>query len=319
MFEKLLKVGIVLCIFCILGFTALSQLKLFLDDVFRRNSITAPNVTGMPLTKALRRNQEKKFAQLKIRVDREVFHDRLPAGYIIAQDPEAGVSVQVDATVFVKVSKGSDFREVPALTGKKLRKARLELQKAQLRVGHLCYVRERSVERGAILAQYPAPGERLAKRSPVDLLLNEGFRAKLIQMPRLLGLPREQALEILSAIGVERVNIIERPTASETTNLVIEHRPVGGIQIPRDQNVIITVSAPLGSSELAKTIEVTYQLPPGLTEKLLEIAATDMNGRRVIYGKRHMPGETARAELTGRGRIAVQYFLDKVLVKEESY
>ena len=319
MFEKLLKVGIVFCVFCILAITAWSQLKLFLDDYFHRKTVPAPNITGIPLTKALRRNQEKKFAHLKIRVDREVFHDRLQRGYIISQDPEPGVPVQVDATMFVKVSKGSDFREIPVIKGKTHRKARLFLQKAQLRLGHVCKIRSRKVERGIVLAQYPAAGKRVAKRSPVDILLSEGFREKLVIMPRLLGLQRKRAMEILKEIGLERINIIERPTASDLTGLVIEHRPVGGIQIPRDQNVMVTVSAPMGSSENAKTIEVTYQIPPGLTEKLLEVAVSDTAGRRVIYRKRHMPGEKARVELTGRGRTTVQYFLDKVLVKEKTY
>lgn len=315
MVEKLLKVTIVLTVFAILALAGWNELRQFLDTYFRRGTVPTPALAGQALTRVL----QQSYGDLKIRVDREVFDADHPRGVIVSQDPAPGVLVQKDATVYLRISKGSDVRLVPDVRGTSLRRARLVLQKAQLRVGHVCYVRDRRIERGTVIAQYPEGSAQVGKRSAVDLLLSDGWQEKSLTMPRLLGIPRTQALSILQGLGLTHVNVIERPTSGDLAGLVIEHRPAGGVQIPVDQNVVVTVSAPPGAGEGAKSLEITYQIPPGLTEKLLEITATDLGGRRVIHRKRHMPGDTARVTLTGRGVITVQYFLDKIMVKEEKF
>jgi len=315
MVEKILKICVVLVSMLLLALVAWGQFKAFLDGYFQRQTVKVPHVTGLALNRVL----QDPTCPLKIRISRELFHDQYPQGYIIAQDPPGGANARKDGTIYVKVSKGSDFREVPDVLGLNLRKARLHIQKAQLRIGRLCYIRNSDVERGKVLVQYPHKNERLGKRAPVDLLLSDGHREKLITMPRVLGESREVALTVLESIGVTRVNVIERPTTGDMVGLIIGQRPVGGIQIPLDQNVVITVSSPAGDGANQKSLKLTYQVPPGLTEKLLEIVAADSHERSVVYKKRHMPGETARVTISGKGTIAVQYFLDKVLVKEESY
>jgi len=317
--EKLLKIGIVLCAFGILGIAGWTRLKKSLDEFFHRKNIHTPTLVGRQLTRVLAAVDDNAVDNLKIRVEGEIFDNTYAEGVIVSQKPAAGVPVQIDATIFVRISRGSDSRPVPELTGKNLRKARLELQKAQLRVGQTSYIKSVTVERGLIIAQYPLKNEGANKRSAVDLLVSEGNDDKLVVMPRLLGLYKEKALEILKQCGIEHTNIIERSTMDPVTDLVIEHRPLGGIQISPDSNVVVTVSAPQGSSSQIKTIKVFYQIPPGLAQKLLEIAVSDDMGRRVVFRKKLMPGEVAKAEIRGKGSISVQYFLDKILVKDETY
>ena len=317
--EKLLKIGIVLCAFGILAIAGWNKLKISLDEFFHRKNIHTPVLVGKELTKVLGSNDTNSVENLKIRVEGEVFDNTFPEGFIVSQKPAPGVPVQIDATIYVRISKGSDSRPVPSLTLKNLRKGRLELQKAQLRLGQTSYIKSNTVERGLIVAQFPVANEQANKRSPVDILVSEGDNEKLVVMPRLLGLEKKRALKILKEAGIDHTNIIERPTMDPVTDLVIEHRPKGGIQISPDSNVVITVSAPQGTSSQTKTIKVFYQIPPGLAQKLLEIAVSDDIGRRVVFKKKLMPGEVAKAEIRGKGSISVQYFLDKILVKDETY
>lgn len=104
---------------------------------------------------------------LGLRVERrEVFHDDVPAGRLVAMSPEAGSSVERGATVTLTVSKGPDVVTVPDVVGRTLAEAAAQLTAAGLTTGAV-----HNADGGVVVDQRPDAGDEARREAPVNLRL----------------------------------------------------------------------------------------------------------------------------------------------------
>ena len=94
--------------------------------------------------------------------------------------------------------------------------------------------------KGTVLEQFPASGARDVEGATVTLAVSAG--QKLIGVPALVGMTRDEAETALEAAGLDLGDVSERPNGAPRGQ-VIETHPAAGAQVPLPSAVAIIVSA----------------------------------------------------------------------------
>ncbi|MEU8254854.1 Stk1 family PASTA domain-containing Ser/Thr kinase [Micromonospora inaquosa] len=125
------------------------------------------------------------------------YDDSLPAGVVVDISPKVGAEVKPGAKVTLILSRGRAPVTVPNLVGKSLTEARTAL--AQLNLVLVETYKDSDKPRDEILGQSPADGAGVEKGTQVKLDVSKG--PPLVAMPRVIGLPCQQAKQVLEGQG----------------------------------------------------------------------------------------------------------------------
>ena len=131
--------------------------------------VKVPGVVGQLLSEARARLEK---AHLTVSNVVEEPHPTVGAGLVISQSMTEGSEVRSGTGLELKVSKGVDTVNVPAVVGKGLSKAKELLTQAGLTVGQVRYGSNDDRSPGVVLEQKPAANQALGKGLPVDLVVN---------------------------------------------------------------------------------------------------------------------------------------------------
>lgn len=121
----------------------------------------------------------------------------VPAGLILAQDPPAGAKVAPGKTIGVVVSRGPAQVAVPSLIGQDYDTAAGQLAALGLKVDRTD-TSSRTVPKGAVIDQDPAPGAAATVGSTVTLTVSAG---DVVVVPNVVGMPYQQAVTALREAG----------------------------------------------------------------------------------------------------------------------
>jgi serine/threonine-protein kinase len=164
---------------------------------------------------------------------------RVPAGQIVMQDPQPGVSLRRERSVKVWVSSGPRSTTVPALAGESERAAQLLLRQEGLELGGIAEVRSRDYQQDAVIAQTPAPKSHAAR---VALLVNRGERGSTYVMPDLIGLNGDRAADLLRPKGFRVAVVGDHPYPGVPAGIVLRQNPQAGFQISPGEPISLEVS-----------------------------------------------------------------------------
>ena len=108
----------------------------------------------------------------------EMNHESVPAGRVIATQPEADQVIPYGSTVTVTVSLGAQAKdtEVPDVRDLDLEEARAELEAAGLNVGNISYTMDEDIDEGTVIAQDPQEGSMIEEGGLVNLQVSSGDR-----------------------------------------------------------------------------------------------------------------------------------------------
>src|SRR3954467_10262199 len=120
----------------------------------RTREVVVPALTGKSINDATAVLGEAGL-NLKIEEGRRA-DPKVPAGQILAQEPQPGVSTRRERSVKVWVSSGPRSMIVPALLGESERTARLRVQQSGLELAGVSEIRSGDYPADAIVAQTPA-------------------------------------------------------------------------------------------------------------------------------------------------------------------
>lgn len=139
--------------------------------------VTVPDVCQLSLREA-QLELENKNLELG-NVDR-VFHETVPEGHVISQNPKANTSVSEGTRVDVSVSKGPEVIKavVPRLIGLSLEEAEQLLQEHSLELGEVVEVHS-DLANGMILSQDPTEGIEVEEHSEVNVTISIGPEEQL--------------------------------------------------------------------------------------------------------------------------------------------
>jgi len=117
------------------------------------------------------------------------------------------------------------------------------------------------VDRGIVMEQNPKEGTRISKGSTVTIVVSTG--PKRVEVPRLVGLTYEEAVDALAELGLEsrRVNVFSQKPVGQVT----AQDPKAGEEVDEGTQVVVRVSKGvqqvgvpdvLGQSESSATAEL---------------------------------------------------------------
>ena len=193
-------------------------------------TVTVPDISGKDMTTAL---VELKNSGLNIKVERQEHHPKVPAGYIITQDPPAGSSVKKGRDVLVIVSLGSEEVTVPELTGANVRRAMVQLKQTGLEPGEVLRVNYQAA-RDEIIMQQPEGSAVIQKGESVSLLVSDGPRPLKYIAPDLTGMALADAASAVKPMGATI-------TATGTGKVIVAQDPKAGYPIVQGSQVSVTL------------------------------------------------------------------------------
>jgi beta-lactam-binding protein with PASTA domain/predicted Ser/Thr protein kinase len=207
------------------------QVTLFVSTGPRKT--TVPDVVGLKYDDAVKLLRDAGLDWSR----RDVFSDRR-SGRVVGQDPQSGEEVVEGTTVLLRVSKGAKEVTVPNVLDQTEASARAELENAGFDVQASTAPSDETPE-GLVISQTPAPGEKAAKGSTVQIVLSTG--PDTVTVPNVEGQEENSAKEELEDAGFE-VQVEEQPTDDPLQDgIVISQNPEPQTQAQPGSTVTITV------------------------------------------------------------------------------
>ncbi|MCL4515240.1 MAG: Stk1 family PASTA domain-containing Ser/Thr kinase [Firmicutes bacterium] len=196
---------------------------LFFQNLFVATpEVQVPQLVGKSIEEAQVLTRER---QLRLNVERRIFHSTVPADYIVSQDPVDGKKVKIRRTIHVTVSKGPETFIVPDLVGKTVREAKVDINEAGLSLGLEQQEYSSDVEEGRIIRQDPEPGARLERGMTVDITVSKGPTPDQVIVPDFVGQPYSKVASQLASIGLAPGRIFEQAAGDFRPGIVIDQYP----------------------------------------------------------------------------------------------
>ena len=241
--------------------------------------VTAPNLAGLKLDKAMEALAKPGGGDLGLRVSEREFSETVGEGEIISQVPPAMTRVKAGTVIRVKESKGTTKVACPDVRGKPYLDAGILLRNANLTEGEKSFAADPSLKKDYVIAQAPAPGSLQFRGTPVNLLVSLGSEARFILMPSLADLPFIEAQQRLAELGLPAPTKVEAPSPGTEEDFVIAQDPAPGASVAPDAPIKVTVASNLGrrpspspspspaagpASPSVPTPEPTPDMPPAI-------------------------------------------------------
>jgi len=128
--------------------------------------------------------------------------DTIDAGYVIKQNPGAGMAAAKGDTVTVYISTGKETFTLDDLSGKTKEQAETKLSVADLTVGGVDYEYSDTFDEGRIIRTSPEAGSTVAKGDKVSLVISQGAESNLAKMPGVIGKSEADAIAAIVNAGL---------------------------------------------------------------------------------------------------------------------
>ena len=175
-----------------LGFTKLKQIQK--DSIVQE--IALPNLIGRTEAEARKAVQDM---GLKFEVKSETTDSSKPYG-VLSQDPQSGMTVKQNSTVYVVLNVDSKATKLDSYVGMKLEEIESKVKELGLKI-EVDYVDDDS-EENTILAQNPIAGSSITEGDTLYLSISNGKGAEENLVPNVLGMNFDDAKKMLEEKGL---------------------------------------------------------------------------------------------------------------------
>ncbi|MBN2280554.1 MAG: PASTA domain-containing protein [Candidatus Marinimicrobia bacterium] len=168
--------------------------------VSQGKTITLQDVRNISLSRA-----QGKLAEMELDavVLDSVSAPDLPPYTVIEQQPLPGNLVKKGRAIFLTISKGKEYVQMPNLIGKAYTEANLILDQLNLKVKTTEYKYDFDKPSGVICGQSISPGIAVAKHSSLSIWISNGPPVKIYQVPDLFGIPLSEARRRIREAGLK--------------------------------------------------------------------------------------------------------------------
>jgi len=188
----------------------------------------------------------------------EEFSADVPNGKVIRCSPMEGESVDVNSTVTLYISKGSEKAAVPNLTNMTQQEAQAELEAKGFALGDVRNSTNAAVQDGLVLQQDPAADSQQVLGSKVDIWISKNTQETVI-MRDYVGKMEADAISLLARDGLS-VGEITRVESQEAAGTVLEQNPVKDTTVHVGDAIQLWISKGLGPVNNVTTVEVTVNV-----------------------------------------------------------
>jgi len=195
-------------------------------------SIEIPDIVGLPEDEAVALITEAGFAPRPLP---DEFSDKVDAGNVISQSPEAGSDADEGSAIEYVVSRGVETVKVPDVVGDKRATAQATLDDAGFKVT-VSEQFDNTVKSGLVISQNPSKGIVVAKGSTVRIVVSKG--PEKVEVPDVIGETEADATAELENAGFDVKVTYEFHSGGGT---VLEQSPSGGTMVSRGSSVEILV------------------------------------------------------------------------------
>ena len=189
-----------------------------------------------------------------------VYNEKVEAGKILEQTPEANRKLEKDGTITVNISRGAKTFNLPDYANQEARQVKIELE----RLGVICVENtpefNDEVPNGYVLRTEPSAGTELTAGDTVTLTVSKGPEVVLVDMPYLMGCSESEALTLLEAAGLNW-DPVEYEEYEGTPGQVIYQSVEAHTEVEKGTTVAFKISI-----EPALPPDVTISLPIQLIE-----------------------------------------------------
>jgi len=170
------------------------------------------------------------------------FDTQWARGRITHQNPSVGSKIKINKTVNVTLSAGSEKVIVPSLEGKTLNSASKILNDAGLRAGITSQAHSSDRAAGKIIAQQPPLLVKVARNTPVSLLVSQGESERKYLMPDLIGKKAAPVIAKLKRMDF-RVGVVRYSYyPGLEPGIIIKQLPPHGFRIQKNNLITLEVS-----------------------------------------------------------------------------
>ena len=203
----------------------------------RARQVNVPDLVGKSIADA---ENLASSLDLQLRIDEGRRSDpKVPAGFVLGQDPVSGSTVRRQRSVRVWVSAGAHIARAPSLIGETQRSAEIRASQEGLVIGAVSEIRSALYPPDVVVAQDPPPATQTAE---VRLLVNRGEDRATYVMPDLIGLNGDRAADVMRVRGF-RVSITAQTAASSIPpGVIVRQTPAGGYQVHPGDAISLEVS-----------------------------------------------------------------------------
>jgi serine/threonine-protein kinase len=193
----------------------------------------APELVGLPEAEAVAEAQRQ---GLSVALADPEYHDQVPAGHVLSQDPSS--RVVKGGTITLTLSRGPEVHPVPDVIGASVEVARRQLEALGLVVVEADPDYSDTVPAGRVLSVEPAVGEQVVPGTEVTVTVSQG-RAP-IDVPSVIGQPVDLARAQLEQLGL--VATVEQVEDTAPAGQVVGQDPEAGAGAEPGQTVTLRVS-----------------------------------------------------------------------------
>jgi len=203
----------------------------------RAREVRVPDFVGKSVEDA---RQVANDEGLMLRVDEARRPDaKVPAGYVLGQEPAAGSTARRQRGLRVWLSSGPRIVVAPNLVGESERAAEIRLTQDGVATGTVAEIRDAAYPPDVVVAQDPPPDTRT---SEVRLLVNRGEDHASYVMPDLIGVNGDRASDLLRARGFRVAIVSKQSSPGIPPGVVIRQTPAGGYQVHPGDAISLEVS-----------------------------------------------------------------------------
>lgn len=172
---------------------------------------------------------------LTVGITSEVFSNKIPKGFVISTDPEAGAKVKRDSVINIVVSKGVETIALASYVGKSGEQALNELTDAGFNV-ESTYAFDETALTGSVVSQSPAGNSDAPKSSTITLIVSKG--SQFVYIPNVFSLEEVKAVRTLKDLELK---VIVKKLGVKKIKRVTNISPQIGGKVKRGSTVTITV------------------------------------------------------------------------------
>ena len=226
--------GVIVLVF---GLAAYTSFSLFV----RSGVTTVPPVEGLSRGEASARLGDQ---GLRLRgVENEGrYSEKVPAGHVVRQSPDARTLVKRGSGVTVVLSKGPQRVEVPAMEGKTLPAAQASLSGSGLTVGRLLGAFSTTASTSSVITSDPGPGADIPPTTPVHVLLALNLPAERYVMPDLVYRDYDSVRPLFEQRGFNFGSVRFERYEGVATGVILRQFPLPGHPLSKQDNISLIVA-----------------------------------------------------------------------------
>ena len=238
--------------------------KLILGDfgpAGNNKSYEVPNVRGMTVEEAQLTDGVKDIFEIVVKGTQR--SDTYEPGQIIQQSPEAGRSRKSNFVIEVYVAAEEVKVDMPGVTGKEYRQARIELQELNLDLQFdFLSQNSDSYAKDMVISTIPAAGEPLKQGQKVTLYVSTG--PKTVTVPTFIGQDIAMAIKNAQDMGLTVGQPLFDPFSAVETGRVTEQSIEADQVVDGGTQIVFTVSGSGEEDIMTRTRAVEFTLPENM-------------------------------------------------------